>query len=61
MASDWEEDETKVLLELVVNMWITIRGFSYASAWMEKVKSANAKSLQKSKGLRKKLIAKESS
>ena len=60
VASDWEEEETEALLQLVVNMWITIRRFSYASAWMEKFKSAHAKSLQKSKGLRKKLITKES-
>ena len=29
VASDWEEEETEALLQLVVNMWITIRGFSY--------------------------------
>ena len=54
LASDWEEEDP--LLELVVKMWTTIRGFSCTSAWVEKFKSAGAKSLQKSKGLRKKLI-----
>ena len=57
---DWEEEEAEALLEQVVKMWVTIRGFSYASAWVEKCKTASAKSLQKSKGLRKKLINKES-
>ncbi len=38
----------QALLKLVVSMFITIRGFSYASAWMEKYKAA--------KGLRKTLI-----
>ena len=53
---NWE----KALLEEVVKMWVTMRGFSYAivSAWVEKVKAASVKSLQKSKGLRKKLITK---
>jgi hypothetical protein len=34
-------------------MWITVRGFSYASAWVEKMKVAQQKTTQKSKGLRK--------
>ena len=56
LSADWEERDSQDLLELVVNMFITIRGFSYASAWVEKYKTASAKSLQKSKGLRKTLI-----
>ena len=56
LSTDWEEHDSQALLELVVNMFITIRGFSYASAWVEKYKTASAKSLQKSKGLRKTLI-----
>ena len=60
VACDWEEEEAEALLEQVVKMWVTIRGFSFASAWVEKFKTASAKSLQKSKGLRKKLINKES-
>lgn len=36
VASDWEEDETKALLELVVNMWITIQGFSYERSSLPK-------------------------
>ena len=55
VSSDWEEAESQALLELVVNLFVTIRGFSYASAWMEKFKAASAKTLQKSKGLRKSL------
>ena len=58
IVCDWEEEETEALLEQVVKMWVTIRGFSYARAWVEKFKTASAKSLQKSKGLRKKLINK---
>ena len=56
LSADWEEQDSQALLELMVNMFITIRGFSYASAWVEKYKAASAKSLQKSKGLRKTLI-----
>lgn len=56
LSADWEELDSQALLELVVNMFITIRGFSYANAWVEKYKAASAKSLQKSKGLRKTLI-----
>lgn len=55
LASDWEEGDSQALLKLVVDLFLTIRGFSYASAWMEKFKSESAKTLQKSKGLRKSL------
>ena len=60
VACDWEQEEAEALLQQVVKMWVTIRGFSYASAWVEKFKSTSAKSLQKSKGLRKKLISDDS-
>ena len=56
LSCNWEEDESEALLELVVDLFFTIRGFSYASAWVEKYKTASAKTLQKSKGLRKSLI-----
>ena len=46
----------QTLLELVTDLWITIRGFSYASAWIEKFKAENKKSVQKSKGLRKHIL-----
>ena len=36
LSCDWEVDENQALLELVVDLFLTIRGFSYASAWMLK-------------------------
>ena len=41
---------------MITEQWITIRGFSYASAWMESHKQMMKKGTQKSKGVRKKLI-----
>ncbi len=61
VAADWEEEEAQGLLELVVDLWITIRGFSFASTWMEKFKAEHKKSVQKSKGVRKQLCAPASS
>ena len=40
---EWEVDESQALLELVVDLFLTIRGFCYASAWMEKYIAATAK------------------
>lgn len=40
------------LLEMVVAQWVKIRGFSYASAWVEQYKETQ-KNLKKSKGVRK--------
>lgn len=56
VAANWEEEEAGVLLEMVIQHWVTIRGFSYASAFVEKYKQKNKKTVQKSKGLRKNLI-----
>ena len=47
VSGDWDE-ESQALLNLIVDLWITIRGFPYASAWMEQYKAANRKSVQKS-------------
>jgi hypothetical protein len=46
----------KAMLELVVNLFLTIRGFAYTSVWPEQYKAASAKTLQKSKGLRRGLF-----
>ena len=55
MGCEWDCDEAQSLLHEVVKLWITIRGFSYASAWVEKFKQVNLTPLQNSKDLRKKL------
>ena len=57
VSANWDE-EADELLKLIANHWITIRGFSSVSAFMEKYKKANQKSVEKSKGLRKSLISK---
>ena len=38
ISSDWEESSAKALLEMIINEWVTLRGFSYASAWVESLK-----------------------
>ena len=57
LAAEWEEDESKALLAMIIDLWVTIRGFSFASSWMEKYKLVKKQSLQKSKGIRKQLLA----
>ena len=54
-GAGWEEECCPYLLGMVVDMWVCIRGFSQATAWMERYKSAQKKNLQKTKALRKKL------
>ena len=52
----WEVEERDALLQMITEKWVTIRGFSYASAWMESHKQMVKKGVQKSKGIRKKLF-----
>lgn len=54
LAAEWEEEE-QTLFPMVIEMWITIRGFSFSKSFLEMYKQANKTSVQKSKGLRKKL------
>ena len=44
------------LLHARVELWVTIRGFSFFSGWMELYKQEAQRSLQRSKGLHKALF-----
>ena len=55
ISTNWEENVASLLLNQMVQLWIQIRGFSYASAWVEMYKVTHKKTTQKSKGLRKEL------
>ena len=57
VSINWEESEETILFDMLVNHWITIRGFSYTGAFMEKYKQRTKKTVEKSKGLRKKLCS----
>lgn len=47
------DSDGALLLERLVKLWITIRGFAFTSAWLELYKQHKRKALQKSKALRK--------
>ena len=52
----WEVKERVALLKMIKEQQVTIRGFSYASAWMESYKQMAKKGVQKLKGIWKKLF-----
>lgn len=54
ISSNWVENQD-CLLKMLITHWVTIRGFSYASSFMETYKQEQRRTLQKSKGLRKTL------
>ena len=57
-SADFETDGKEVhdqVLRLIVDLFITVRGFAYTSTWTEKYKQGARKSTQRSKGLRGKL------
>ncbi|KAL5493255.1 hypothetical protein EMCRGX_G014404 [Ephydatia muelleri] len=49
------DDVATTVLEMIVDLWITVRGFSLAGAWVEEFKITQKKTTQKSKALRKQL------
>ena len=55
LSAGWSESAGSTLLDMVISMWVGIRGFSYSSALVEKYKKEHKRTTQKSKGLRKQL------
>ena len=53
ITATWDNEVAIKLMEMIVKLWITVRGFSLASAWIEQYKKVTKKTLQKSKPLRK--------
>lgn len=51
VSAGWDEEEGRALLEQIIDQYVTIRGFSFATGWMEKYKQAQKKCTQKSKGM----------
>jgi len=50
VGAEFDEDDKDVqLLKQIIELFVTIRGFSYTSAWLEKFKQENKKGIQKSK------------
>ena len=56
VSAGWGVEDSNILLQEVVEQFVTTRGFSFASGWMERYKKATKKSTQKSKGVRKQLV-----
>ena len=40
---EWEPEESQVLFNMIVDLWVTIRGFSYTCSWMENTNSGQKK------------------
>ena len=57
VSMNWCDEDSKTLLQLIAEKWMTIRGYSSASAFVEQYKRLNKKTVQKSKGLRKNLLS----
>ena len=55
LVVDLDEEEANTLLTSIVQMWISLRGHSHASAIVEKYKCAVSAQTKKSKGVRKAL------
>ncbi|KAL5518083.1 hypothetical protein EMCRGX_G003761 [Ephydatia muelleri] len=55
IAATWDDEEAAKLMTMIVELWVTVRGFSLASAWIEQYKGATKKTLQKAKPLRKQI------
>lgn len=48
MSVSWEPEVADVLLQMIAEHWLTLKGFSTASAFVEKYKQLAKKNVQKS-------------
>ena len=55
LTTDLSGDDADLLLQMLVELWVTIRGFSFVSCWIELYKQEKEENLQRSKSLRKKI------
>lgn len=55
MTMDLDDEESDTLLQEMIKLWLTIRGFSYASALVEEYKRSHNEALKRKKALRKEL------
>ncbi len=55
VSVNWDDEDGKLLLKMIAEQWVTVRGFSNAKSLMEDYKRRSKKNVQKSKGLRKQL------
>ena len=51
ISSSWDSDCSSELLDKIVKLWVTLRGFSLCGAWMEAYRVANKKATQKAKAI----------
>ena len=56
IAVDMSEDVAQTLLNMIIDMWVTVRGFSFVKCYLELYKQRQKKITQRSKGLRKELF-----
>ena len=55
LSAETEEEDAKIVFDMLIDLWITVRGFSFASLWVELYKQEEKRSLQRSKALRKEM------
>ena len=55
LTAESEDEHAQEVLSMLVNLWITVRGFSFASSWLEIYTRDKKRGLQRSKALRKEI------
>ena len=40
LSTNWEEQESRALLSIIIDYYLTIRGYAFASNWMEQYKNS---------------------
>ena len=50
LSADADEEDTQTLLKMMIELWVTIRGFAFARSWIELYKQASKKTIQRFEG-----------
>ena len=55
LSTDICSNDADYVLNTLIEMWVTVRGFSFVNGWIELYKQNKKQNLQRSKSLRKKI------
>ena len=55
LTAETADSDAEIILPMLIDLWVTIRGFSFAGSWLEIYKKKKKKALQRSKALRKRI------
>ena len=56
LTAECEDEDSKAVFDMIIELWITVRGFSFTSGWLELYKRSKKEGLQRTKALHTQIV-----